>query len=362
MIKIGDNVRFLNATGGGVVKRIDTKKELVYVEDTDGFEVPVLMRECVVVPKVSATTNVPIKDFKSKPQNVPTVQPTENIQTGKEEVKEEIEIIETPEGEKLTALICFFPKDIKQLQTTDYECYLINDSNYFLFYNVIIGQNDEFRSIANGILEPNIQDWIADIKKSDLNDWEQARVQIIAYKRGKNYTSQNVIDIKLKLNVVRFYKLHSFIENDYFDEPALLVNLIEEKQKAQLKSVSAEEIKEAIVEKKEEPRPKRERSRSHKRPQKAEIIEIDLHAQELLDNTAGMSNADILNYQLDKFHEVLALYKDKRGQRIVFIHGKGEGILRKEIENQLKTKYKSYYFQDASFKEYGFGATLVMIR
>ena len=32
---------------------------------------------------------------------------------------------------------------------------------------------------------------------------------------------------------------------------------------------------------------------------KSEIVEIDLHAHELLDTTAGMSNSEILNYQLD---------------------------------------------------------------
>ena len=75
-----------------------------------------------------------------------------------------------------------------------------------------------------------------------------------------------------------------------------------------------------------------------------------------------MSNADMLNYQMQKFHEVMNEYRQKKGFKIVFIHGKGEGILRKEIEKQLKTKYKSCYYQDASFREYGFGATLVTIR
>ena len=86
----------------------------------------------------------------------------------------------------------------------------------------------------------------------------------------------------------------------------------------------------------------------------------DIH--ELLDNTNGLNNTDMLNYQLDKFHEVLAKYANKKGQKIVFIHGKGEGVLRKAIEKELKTRYKQYYYQDASFREYGFGATMVTIK
>ena len=95
---------------------------------------------------------------------------------------------------------------------------------------------------------------------------------------------------------------------------------------------------------------------------KNNLIEVDLHINQLLDSTAGMSNADMLQYQMDKFHAVLAENRNRKGQKIGFIHGKGEGVLRKEIETQLKSKYKGYYFQDASFREYGFGATMVTVK
>ena len=57
MIKKGDTVRFLNAVGGGVVVRIDEVKRLIYVEDEDGFEIPVLERECVAVGEINKETN-----------------------------------------------------------------------------------------------------------------------------------------------------------------------------------------------------------------------------------------------------------------------------------------------------------------
>ena len=41
----------------------------------------------------------------------------------------------------------------------------------------------------------------------------------------------------------------------------------------------------------------------------------------------GWGNAEILNYQLDKFREVMETYKNKREQKIVFIHGKGDGAV-----------------------------------
>ena len=47
-VKVGDKVRFLNTTGGGIVRSFKGKDQ-VLVEDEDGFEVPALIRECVVV-------------------------------------------------------------------------------------------------------------------------------------------------------------------------------------------------------------------------------------------------------------------------------------------------------------------------
>ena len=46
----------------------------------------------------------------------------------------------------------------------------------------------------------------------------------------------------------------------------------------------------------------------------------------------------------------------------MFIHGKGEGVLRQAIIHELNYKYKHFQYQDASFQEYGYGATQVTIR
>ena len=42
---------------------------------------------------------------------------------------------------------------------------------------------------------------------------------------------------------------------------------------------------------------------------------IDLHADELLETTAGMTAADILEYQLDVFRRTLEQYKAHRGKK-----------------------------------------------
>ena len=69
----------------------------------------------------------------------------------------------------------------------------------------------------------------------------------------------------------------------------------------------------------------------------------------------------MLNYQLDVFRRTLDEFKTRTGQKIVFIHGKGDGVLRRAILDELKRKYRNYSSQDASFREYGYGATMVTI-
>jgi len=367
-MKTGDTVRFLNAVGGGTITRIDDKNNMVYVEDEDGFEIPTLMRDCVVIGAVSKETNFPRKEAIKSSQNISNEQitipksETNSVRStpspqgeGWGEVKSWGEV---SGGDVLRAVLAFFPVEIKQLQTTPYDCYLVNDSNYFLYYNLLICNEGNWKPAANGLIEPNTQEELCSITKDQLNNWEEIRVQLLPFKQ-KAYTPQQPVDAEIKLNVIRFFKLHSFTDNDYFDEPAMIIDIIAAQQKSKLAEVSPEEIKQALFTKEQPQRPRIVKKTAPLRP---DVLEIDLHINELVDTTAGMSNADMLQLQMDTFHKTLDENKNRKGQKIVFIHGKGEGVLRSEIEKQLRTRYKTYYFQDASFREYGFGATMVTIK
>lgn len=97
-------------------------------------------------------------------------------------------------------------------------------------------------------------------------------------------------------------------------------------------------------------------TRQHNEP-----MEVDLHAHELLETTAGMEAKDIKEYQLKTVRDTINSHIRNKGQRIVFIHGNGNGILRKAITDMLRHEYPSCQYQDASFQQYGFGATMVTI-
>ena len=102
-------------------------------------------------------------------------------------------------------------------------------------------------------------------------------------------------------------------------------------------------------------------ARQVRQQQKNEILEVDLHAHEVLETTKGMDARAIKDYQLSVFTRTMDEHIREKGRKIVFIHGKGEGALRKALIDTLKDKYKSCEYQDASFQQYGFGATMVII-
>ena len=95
---------------------------------------------------------------------------------------------------------------------------------------------------------------------------------------------------------------------------------------------------------------------------KGEVMEIDLHIHELLDNHARMSNSEIIAVQLEHFERTLRIAENKKIPRVVYIHGIGQGVLRAEIRKMLHQYYPHCEFMDAPYAHYGYGATEVRIR
>lgn len=349
-MKIGDKVRFLSEIGGGIVTGFQGK-DIVLVEDENGFDIPMLIRECVVID----TDDYNIKQAPKQNKPKPTPTPVEII----EEKPITYRPAETREGEILNVFLAFVPEDIKTISSTSFEAYLINDSNYFLYYNYLSAEGAAWKSRSHGLLEPNTKFLLEEFTKDILNELERVSVQFIAFKDNKNFMLKPAVNVELRIDTVKFYKLHTFRESVYFEEPSLIYDIVKNDIPVKQLYVSAEDIQSALIQKKETDKPQVQPA---KQPIKNQIVEVDLHIDELLDTTAGMSNAEILNYQLEKFREVMEEYKNKRGQKIVFIHGKGDGVLRKALVDELKRKYKNTIYQDASFREYGFGATMVIVK
>lgn len=349
-MKIGDKVRFLNEIGGGIVKGF-RGKDIVLVEDSDGFDIPMPMRECVVIETDDYNMTRPASKAAPKKVEEKSVKAPEMPVFRQQE---------TRGGDILNVFLAFVPEDIKAVSTTPFEAYLVNDSNYYLYYTYLCAEGKAWNVRSNGLVEPNTKFLLEEFEKAELNDREHVAVQFIAFKDGRSFALKPAVSVELRIDTVKFYKLHTFQESEFFETPALIYDIVKDDVPTKQVYVSAEELQSALLQKVVVDKPKSQPI--VKRGGQSGIIEIDLHIGELLDDTHGMSNSEILNYQLDKFREVLEQYKNKREQRIVFIHGKGDGVLRKALLDELKRKYPAFRHQDASFQEYGFGATMVTVK
>lgn len=100
--------------------------------------------------------------------------------------------------------------------------------------------------------------------------------------------------------------------------------------------------------------------KSSKKVQAKIDAEYDLHIEKLTGNYKRMSNADILDMQMGFFRKRLESAINCNYKNIVFIHGRGEGILKDKIRNELSA-ISDLEYREASFFDYGEGATLVSI-
>lgn len=379
-INIGDRIRFLSAAGGGIVRRIDGK--VAWVEDEDGFEIPTPISECIPVHEGDSF----IPGYK-QPQVV-AKQQASNEQQKKHFASEQVFheeppkqkplplthllVPERPNGNEVSIYLAWLPVDTEHFGASPIECYLINDCNYTLYYQLWAGNtSDQYEIISEGEIERDTKLFIEEIPTERIAHREKLVFSYIPFKRERPFEQKPAHTITPSLDVLRLLKKHAYRENDFFDEDALVIPLIEKdkvNQPKKLTQADFEQLTAKVTSNKDETlenekRKQREQrlQRKTNRNKKEAPLEIDLHIQQLVTNTAGLENADILAIQLTEFRKVMDEVIHSKGQRVVFIHGKGEGILRKRILDELKHKYPNASAQDASYKEYGFGATMVII-
>ncbi len=359
-MKIGDRVRFLSDVGGGVIAGFQ-KGNIVLVEDADGFQMPVPQSEVVVVETDDYNIAKVVKPEQKKKE-----------EKKEEEKKEAEDPLDRPvtfrpkpqerrDGDRLNVFLDFLPVSIKELSATKFECYLVNDCNYFIAYTLLSAENATWKLRSQGVIEPNTKVYVEDIDHSMLNDIGRLAVQLIAWKQDTPFFLKPAVTTDLRIDITKFYKLHTFRESLFFEEPVLEFGIVEADEPHRPLVISARQLKQAMYEKGDRPQAVRRPVHKEEKPDPHAIVEVDLHAHELLDTTAGMSAADIKEYQLKVFRDTMNKYLHDKGRRIVFIHGKGEGVLRQAILSEIKHTYKSCTCQDASFQQYGFGATMVII-
>ena len=112
-VKIGDKVRFINAKGGGIVRRFQSKN-VVLVEEDDGFETPILISEVVVVQETDKY-NFPIEDKKATKEEETKV--LESCKTGYDNIENDACIEPETSIETQTSKISINNASLEELMT-----------------------------------------------------------------------------------------------------------------------------------------------------------------------------------------------------------------------------------------------------
>lgn len=344
MIKVGDRVKFLNDVGGGVVTGF-ISKNMVNVEGDDGFEVPYPIHELV---------NVSAPELNEQGSVRPTVPADEETKDEPVFIEAEGEIINGKDAPEF--YFCFVPADPKNPLAGEIEVYLVNDSNFKLIYTYSYISDQQVEILKTGNLKSNSREKIDSLSREDLSDFPDFGFQILRYKDVANEWFSPVVK-RFRVNPVKFYKESTFRENSFFKRNAMVLKIESNPVQESLDTMTEADFKKLVQEKSEKP----SISKKEKRKSQEEVV-IDLHINELLDNSDGLSNREILEIQMEKVESEMNTAIRDRVKRIVFIHGVGQGVLKQEVAKLLKSKFKKYYFQDASFKEYGYGATMVILR
>lgn len=312
-MRIGDQVRLLRGTEEGIIVGIKGDK-IVEVEIEDGFIIPAMKNEVVIIDKKEA-----------------------------EEFQEE-ETAATPQTQKRQHdhISKGLYIGLSQMQSNQYQAYFINQLSEDVLYAISQNNKKMISGKAHGICRGFESVEIGELTSSIFNPSKKLNIQVIIYEhQTQRKKSPLNIDLDLEHVILTDTVFLDAIEKDVF-----LIK-IEEKQ---IDKIDVELLKEKLFESNDYP----ESDKENKVLLKEKTI--DLHVDEL---TTDLKSNEILEYQLKQFEKAYdnALLSNLKELKI--IHGVGSGVLRNEIHKRISSKKEVRFFEDSNKERFGFGSTII---
>ena len=370
--KVGDKVRFLSSSGCGIIRSF-AATNVANVEDESGFEIPTMLSDLIpyYLPEAEGTI------FATEKQDTqPSLkeEKTNRVSSHEQEIPAETEPLDnrisplylnklrnkTSEG----VYLCFVPHEQRWLVYGDIDVYVVNFTPHRIIYSLLLAKEGcGFVSQDFGSLEAEEKVLIDTISREQIDSWKRGCMQLLFH----DDKMQNVllpINCELKVRTNRFFTEGSFIENAFFAEKAIVYPLCtmlsvgvfmqgEVAETEECKDKSEEPIVETIYKNVTD-------TFLHKHLCGRSTAEVDLHINELVEDAASLSPERILQLQLHYATKCLNEAIIENVNTIIFIHGVGQGVLKRELCKELD-KYKGLHYFDAPMAKYGVGATQVYI-
>ncbi len=312
-MKIGNRVRLLRGTEEGIVVALKGNK-IVDVEIEDGFVIPLLINEVVIVDR-------------SEKEKFPSNQSD----------------VASPQNERIYSQISpGLYLGLKEISGNQYQTFFINHLSDTILFS--ISQNDKNNIVgkAYGICESFEAKEIGVLTSSIFNSAKNLLVHLIFHSE-KSHKIEPPISIELELEKGMLAKKESI---DSVEEEIYLIK-IEKKSPAK---IDPEQLREKMSENNY-----KTTFQAEKTIQTNEQV-IDLHVDNL---SSDMKSGEILAYQLNEFEKAYDKALLSSSEKLKIIHGIGAGILRSKIHKRLSSRKEIKFFEDADKDKFGFGSTIV---
>jgi Domain of unknown function (DUF2027) len=348
-IKVGDKVKFLNATGGGVVRKIIDSR-LVSVAIEGGFEIPVQASELLVIDPVDAGTRFFHESF-DVPDAPEATASSELPLDSQEDLPKNV--INSRRSEDI--FLVFIPHDQKWLITGHLDVFLVNNTSYDVLYNHFRKEDEgNWSGVDYGSLGAGTRLLVATIHRDELPLWTDGCLQFLFHKQRCNVVPPP-FHANFSIMGKKFYSEQNYRDSIYAAGKGIVVKIatlsMETDDKNVRKPVSYPAEDEIVNYDNFILR--------HKTADRE--AEVDLHIHQLVDDPASFEKVEILEYQKNYFARCLESAIAGGFQKVTFIHGVGNGVLKEVLLDILK-KQEGIEVFDAPMQKYGVGAIEVQIR
>lgn len=315
-MNIGDRVRLLHGNEEGVITKISSGGR-VEVEIEDGFRIPAMKNEITLISAVER------QYFGG--EKAPAIDKIDSKHKPKDAKEEGLFLAYLPINDK------------------DHSIYICNNSlrDYLVIASEVYGDNCQ-TIIAEKIPTKSSKKF-GEKSIRDFEEWPTLWIQFIPI-HSRIEKIQPSFERRLKFKATAFFKSKGVVP--VLDKSGYVFKISD-----QVKEIDIKTLNQDLNSQNNSPRA------TFQKPPK----EIDLHIEQLTKDHSLMSNSEILKLQMDTFEKNLNYAIASGMDEISFIHGIGNGVLKKEIHKYLSQLGNIKYFQDTQKSRFGYGATLVRI-
>lgn len=318
-MNIGDRVRLLHGTEEGVITKISAGGQ-VEIEIEEGFRIPALKSEVVVIHQAEQQFFGDREDAEEGWTAAPSQKKHKDRETG--------------------IFLAYIPYNDQ-----NHGVFVINHTEKDMMFTVSELHGENSKTLDAALIQSNSYRKFDEKSIQQFEDWPVLLFQFVALNRSFE-KAQRPFEKKVKFKASSFFK--SKRKAPLLEKEGYVFQLNKEIQELDIRSLNRE--LNPVQEIENLP------SRTKKPPR-----EIDLHIEKLTADHDLMSNSEKLKLQLETFENSLNAAIISGMDEITFIHGIGNGVLRKEIHRFLSQFKQIQYYKDSHKTNFGYGATLVKI-